>query len=181
MSPLQECRRCVMNSSDPLIEFDENGFCNHCTDALSRRPNMVFTGEVGHDRTLRKAEEIRARNRSKEFDAVIGLSGGVDSSYAAIAASQAGLRLLAVHCDTGWNSEEAVHNIQSLVDRLGIHLETVVVNWESMRNAQAAFFRASPRAPRVAPPAATPTNDCAGTRARRPQSRGGARSARVPC
>ncbi len=143
MTAVQTCRRCVMDSSDPLIDFDEEGYCNHCTEALARYQSQVFTGEAGRERMKRRVEAIRGRNAKREFDAVIGLSGGVDSSYAAIQASQAGLRLLAVHCDTGWNSEEAVHNIRSLVDRLDIHLETVVVNWESMRNVQAAFFRAS--------------------------------------
>lgn len=143
MSTVQTCRRCVMDSSDSLIEFDEDGCCNHCTNALAQYPNVVFPGDAGRERMKQRVEAIRGRNGKKEFDAVIGLSGGVDSSYAAIQASQAGLRLLAVHCDTGWNSEQAVHNIRSLVDKLGMHLETVVVDWASMRDAQAAFFRAS--------------------------------------
>ncbi len=143
MSMFRECRRCVMDSSDPLIVFDEEGRCNHCSNALGQYSEVVFSGQAGRVRMKQRVEGIRKRNRRKEFDAIIGLSGGVDSSYAAIQAARAGLRLLAVHCDTGWNSEEAVHNIRALVDKLGIHLETVVVDWESMRDLQAAFFRAS--------------------------------------
>jgi N-acetyl sugar amidotransferase len=143
MSIYRECCRCVMDSSDPLIIFDAEGRCNHCSNALGQYHEVVFSGQTGRLRMEQRIEGIRKRNRRREFDAVIGLSGGVDSSCAAVQAARAGLRLLAVHCDTGWNSEQAVHNIRALVDKLGIHLETVVVDWESMRDLQAAFFRAS--------------------------------------
>jgi len=137
------CRRCVMDQSDPDIAFDDNGYCHHCNEALRQKPR-TFRGGVEEERRMESTVvEIKQRNRLADFDAIIGLSGGVDSSYAAVLAHRAGLRLLAVHCDTGWNSEEAVHNIQALVNQLGIDLETVVIDWEAMRDLQAAFFRAS--------------------------------------
>ena len=137
------CARCVMDSSDCDISFNDEGYCNHCVDALSVRDSFVNKGEKGIKNLEQKIGEIKKRNKNKEFDALIGLSGGVDSSYAAILAHKAGLRLLAVHCDTGWNSEQATHNIHSLVNSLGIDLETVVVDWESISDLQSAFFRAS--------------------------------------
>jgi len=106
-------------------------------------PNVIREGEIGWLHMKEMIAAIRERNRHREYDAVIGLSGGVDSSFAAVVAYNAGLRLMAVHCDTGWNSEEATHNIHSLVNKLDIDLETVVIDWESMRDLQAAFFRAS--------------------------------------
>ena len=79
----------------------------------------------------------------EEYDAVMGVSGGVDSSYAALIAKEEGLRILAVHCDSGWNSEGAVHNIEKLVKTLGVDLVTVVLDWEEVRDLQVAFFKAS--------------------------------------
>ena len=132
-----------MDDSAEEFELLESGGCNFCSAAKSRYSSIV---REGHEGGLRMAEQIRflkETGKGKEYDAVIGLSGGVDSSYAALLASRQGLRLLAVHCDAGWNSEIAVGNIKSICSRLNIHLVTVVVNWEEMRDAQAAFFRAS--------------------------------------
>ena len=138
-----ECCRCVMDQSDPALQLDANGHCQHCTDALRQMPISMHGGREGEQQMEASVEAIRRRNRRQDFDAVIGLSGGVDSSWAAVLAHRAGLRLLAVHCDTGWNSEAAVHNIHALVNQLGLDLETVVIDWEAMRDLQAAFFRAS--------------------------------------
>jgi len=132
-----------MDTSDPLITFDDDGYCNHCVTALSEMPDVIRPGESGRAHMEEMVSAIRQRNRHRDYDAVVGLSGGVDSSFAVVVAYNAGLRLLAVHCDTGWNSEEASHNIHSLVNTLGIDLETVVIDWDSMRDLQAAFFRAS--------------------------------------
>lgn len=132
-----------MDSSDCDISFNDEGYCNHCVNAISVRDSFVNKGEKGIKNLEQKVSEIKKRNKNKEFDALIGLSGGVDSTYAAILAKDAGLRLLAVHCDTGWNSEQATHNIHSLVNTLGIDLETVVIDWESISDLQSAFFRAS--------------------------------------
>lgn len=143
MAGYQECKRCVMDTSDPHITMDDDGHCNHCITALEKMPDVMRRGEAGRMHMKEMVAAIRQRNKHRDYDAVIGLSGGVDSSFAVIVAHNAGLRLLAVHCDTGWNSEEATHNIHSLVNTLGIDLETVVIDWESMRDLQAAFFWAS--------------------------------------
>ncbi|HGH6027430.1 TPA: N-acetyl sugar amidotransferase [Vibrio mimicus] len=142
-SVYQRCTRCVMDTTDPEITFDENGFCNHCNYAFNNFNTHVLSGVAGKRRISSKVSEIKARNKRKKYDVIMGLSGGVDSSYAVSLAHSLGLRILAVHCDTGWNSEEATHNVHSLVNKLGIDLHTEVINWETMRELQAAFFKAS--------------------------------------
>lgn len=143
--PYQICTRCVMDTSDPDITFDEQGICSHCRsyDAMVR--NTVDRAARGE----RKAEldavvaRIRQAGQGHDYDCIMGLSGGVDSSYVAYTAKKLGLRPLAVHFDSGWNSELAVSNIENIVKRLGIDLHTHVVDWEEMRDLQLAFFRAS--------------------------------------
>lgn len=141
MSSPQVCARCVMDTSDPDVTFDADGVCNHCrswaeaaarVEALQRSAPL----EVICDR-------IREAGRGHEYDAVIGVSGGVDSSYAALLAHRHGVRLLATHLDNGWNSELAVQNVQRLTSSLDIDLVTHVVDWEEFRDIQRAMFRAS--------------------------------------
>lgn len=141
----QVCNRCVMDTSDPEISFDSNGVCSHC----QRYDRMVRDIVASADRGERQVEleaivsQIKERGRSKEYDCIMGLSGGVDSSYVAYTARRLGLRPLAVHFDSGWNSELAVNNIENIVKKLGIDLHTHVVDWEEMRDLQLAFFKAS--------------------------------------
>lgn len=136
------CNVCVMDTTAKEITFDEKGQCNFCKDAdqLLKANNQRL--QAGNQ-LEKKIAEIKTRNKNKPYDAIIGLSGGVDSAYAAHIASTHGLRLLAVHCDTGWNSDEAVSNIHSIINKLKIDLETYVVPWEIMRDLQVAFFKAS--------------------------------------
>jgi len=143
MRAYQECNLCVMDTSDSEIIFDEEGNCNHCVNALKDFNIHVHTGAEGQNRIKQKVNEIKKRNKDKKYDVIMGLSGGVDSTYAVVLAHKLGLRILAVHCDTGWNSEEATHNVHSLVNQLGIDLHTEVINWETMKHLQAAFFKAS--------------------------------------
>lgn len=143
--PYQICTRCVMDTTDPDITFDEHGVCSHCL----RYDRMVRDIVARADRGEREGElaEIVARikdeGRKGEYDCIMGLSGGVDSSYVAYQAKRLGLRPLAVHFDSGWNSELAVNNIENIVKKLGIDLHTHVVDWEEMRDLQLAFFKAS--------------------------------------
>jgi len=132
-----------MDTSDPDIQFDVLGHCSHCSDALKEFDTHVHTGTLGQERITKHISEIKSRNKHKRYDVVMGISGGVDSSYSLVLAHKLGLRILAVHCDTGWNSEEAVHNVHAIVDKLNIDLHTEVVNWNTMRDLQAAFFKAS--------------------------------------
>lgn len=139
------CTRCVMDTTDPSITFDQKGLCNHC----QRYDSMVSDVVARADRGERQSEleiiaaEIKAQGRNSDYDCIMGLSGGVDSSYVAYTAKRLGLRPLAVHFDSGWNSELAVSNIESIVKTLGIDLHTHVVDWEEMRDLQLAFFKAS--------------------------------------
>lgn len=140
--PYQICVRCIMDTSDPEIVFDEKGVCNHC----KRYPEHIARLGSPADRA-RKLDEIvtalKKAGRGRDYDCIMGLSGGVDSSYLAhFAVRELGLRPLVVHVDSGWNSELAVSNIESICNGLNIDLHTLVIDWEEMRDLQLAYFRA---------------------------------------
>jgi N-acetyl sugar amidotransferase len=137
------CVRCVMDTSDREIRFDERGVCNHCHayDALAARE--IRTGPAGKEALLRIVDGIRAHGQGKQYDCVMGISGGVDSTYLAYIAKQLGLRPLAVHLDNGWDSELAVSNIEKVLRTLSIDLYTEVLDWEEFRDLQLAFLKAS--------------------------------------
>ena len=136
------CSQCVMNTSDPNIIFDENGICDHCHDFENYvKPNW-HTDERGRQELLKTVEKIKADGKGKDFDCLLGISGGVDSSYMLhLAVKEFGLRPLVFHVDGGWNSELAVHNINVMIDKLGLDLYTEVINWEEMKDFQLAFFK----------------------------------------
>ncbi len=135
----QRCTRCIMDTTDPAISFDVNGVCNHCIRVDQWK--LQWNPE-GNPKALEQLmETIKKDGRGKEYDMIMGLSGGVDSSYVAKLAKDFGLRALVVHCDTGWNSELAVKNIENIVSKCGFDLVTHVVDWETMRNLQHAFFK----------------------------------------
>lgn len=136
------CSRCVMNTSDPEISFDEYGVCNHCTDFDRVALQQWFPNEEGGCRWERIAGEIKTAGSRGEYDCILGLSGGVDSSYLALKAKEWGLRPLVVHVDAGWNSELAVANIENIVKHCGYDLHTHVVDWEEMRDLHLAYLRA---------------------------------------
>lgn len=142
--PYQVCGRCIMDSSDPGISFDDQGICSHCHHFEGVIRKDWHTGKAGRERLETTIREIKKKSSSRSYDCVLGLSGGIDSSYLAwVAKQELNLRLLAVHVDGGWNSELAVRNIEGIVKRLDIELHTLVVNWEEMRDLQRAFLRAS--------------------------------------
>ncbi len=131
-----------MDTSDPAIEFDDSGKCNRCSDAERVLALVGDRGGLGAAALEDLAQRVRQDGRGRRYDVVIGLSGGVDSTYVAYLASRVlRLRVLAVHFDNGWNSELAVHNIEQTVQKLGIDLFTHVVDWEEFRDLQLAFFR----------------------------------------
>ena len=133
-----------MDTSEPGITFDEKGNCCHCNKALELAPLSWFPGEAGEKFLYGMADKRREEQKGKDFDCIIGLSGGVDSSYLAyLTKVKLGLRPLVVHVDCGWNSELAVKNIEYVTRQLNIELHTFVVNWEEMKDLQRAFFRAS--------------------------------------
>ncbi|MGD9601764.1 MAG: N-acetyl sugar amidotransferase [Gammaproteobacteria bacterium] len=141
--PYRMCTRCVMDTTDPLIEFDEKGVCNHCHYFENNvKPNW-FPDDEGAVRLQKMLEEVKAYGRNRRYDCIVGVSGGVDSSYLTAKIVEWGLRPLMVHVDAGWNSELAVKNIETLINRLGLDLVTHVVNWEEMKDLQLAFLRSN--------------------------------------
>lgn len=137
------CCSCIMDTSDPDIEFDDNGLCDYCNNYYKNiKPNW-HVDERGRNELIHLAEKIKAEGKGRDFDCIIGLSGGLDSSYAAyVAKVNMGLRPLLFHVDAGWNTDQAVGNIEKLVDGLGLGLYTHVVNWEAVKRMQQAFLRA---------------------------------------
>lgn len=136
------CARCVMDSTDPDIRFDGQGICHYCTEWLERiRTETYVDNPVRNIDTL--VRRIKEAGKGREFDCIIGVSGGVDSTYVAWLVKQHGLRPLAVHLDNGWNSELAVDNIMVALDKLKIDLYTHVIDWAEFRDLQMSFFKAS--------------------------------------
>lgn len=136
------CARCVMDNSDPDIHFDSDGVCNHCIKFEKVAIANWFPNDEGVQRWSEIVKKIKAAGRNKEYDCILGLSGGVDSSYLAIKVHEWGLRPLVVHVDAGWNSELAVANIESIIKHCNYDLHTHVVDWEEMRDLQLAYLRA---------------------------------------
>ena len=136
------CTKCLMDSSDPDISFDDSGVCNHCIKFDQLASQQWFPNEEGRRRWGGIANEIKAAGAGREYDCILGLSGGVDSSYLALKARDWGLRPLVVHVDAGWNSELAVANIEQIVKHCGYDLHTHVVDWEEMRDLHLAYLRA---------------------------------------
>jgi N-acetyl sugar amidotransferase len=131
-----------MDTSDPSIVFDARGWCDYCNNFKSTvLPN--WHNDQKSDKKLKLlAEKIRDEAKGKDFDCILGLSGGLDSSYAAyIVKEKMGLRPLLFHVDAGWDTDQAVSNIEKLVDGLGLDLYTEVVNWEEMKDLQVSFLR----------------------------------------
>ncbi len=138
------CTRCVMDTTDPLIMFEEKGVCNHCTSALKKLETITFKSEAERQKALDKiVNKIKDSGKGNKYDCIIGLSGGVDSSYLAYVVKNLGLRPLAIHVDNGWNSELAVKNIENIVRKLDIDLYTHVIDWEVFKALQLAFLKAS--------------------------------------
>ena len=137
------CTKSVMDTSDSKIIFDENGVCDHWLNFEQNiKPNWN-TGEGGHAELMLVAEKIKQEGAGKDYDCIIGLSGGLDSSYTAYVAKEImGIRPLLFHVDAGWNTDQAVGNIEKLVNGLGEELYTEVINWKEMQDLQVAFLKA---------------------------------------
>jgi N-acetyl sugar amidotransferase len=136
------CVRCVMDTSDRDITFDSAGVCNHCRDAEAAIAAVRLSPEESQRRLTEAANMVKATRGNKAYDSVVGLSGGVDSSYTAWLATQLGLKPLAVHFDNGWNSEAAVSNIRGVAESCGLDLVTLVIDWPEFRDLQRAFIKA---------------------------------------
>lgn len=139
--PYQICTRCCMDTTDHEIVFDADGVCNHCHYFENQLKHYWFPDERGKPLLEKMVKEVQEFGKGKPYDSIIGLSGGVDSSYLACKVKEWGLRPLAVHVDGGWNSELAVKNIEQIISKTGLDLVTHVVDWEEMRDLQLAFLR----------------------------------------
>ena len=135
-----QCSRCLMDTTAKGIEFDEQGVCNYCRDfeklllqGPKQRINLSLEALV---------EQIKNDGKGKPYDCIVGVSGGVDSSYTLVKVKELGLRPLAVHMDNGWDSELAANNIKNLVEGLGVDLYTHVIDWDEYRELMQAFFDA---------------------------------------
>jgi N-acetyl sugar amidotransferase len=137
------CARCLMDTTDPDISFDADGVCNHCHRYPELARTRLFTGETASRQLESLVARIKADGRGKPYDCIIGVSGGVDSTYVAYLVRRLGLRPLAVHLDNGWNSELAVKNIERTLKKLDIDLTTHVIDWEEFRDLQLSFLKAS--------------------------------------
>lgn len=138
----QICTNCVMDTSDSRITFNVKGVCDHCNDFYKNLLPNWHTNHKGKEQLQNIVNKIKREGEGKEFDCILGMSGGVDSSYMLhLAVKEFGLRPLVFHVDGGWNSELAVNNIQVMIDKLGLDLYTEVINWEEMRDFQLACFK----------------------------------------
>lgn len=138
----QICCNCIMDTSDPRISFDAQGWCDYCNNFHSQIKPSWNTEKEGESALKLIADQIKKEGEGKDFDCIIGLSGGLDSSYVAyIAKEKMGLRPLLLHVDAGWNTDQAVGNIEKLVDGLGLDLYTEVINWAEMKDLQLAFLK----------------------------------------
>lgn len=143
MTPInQVCSRCVMDNTDLDIVFDSDGVCNYC---LNFDAEILPSWNHGMEKEVelaRLAERIKKAGQGKDFDCIIGLSGGLDSSYTAFVATRVmGLKPLLFHVDAGWNTDRAVGNIQKLVESLDLDLFTDVINWDEMKDLQLSFLK----------------------------------------
>lgn len=141
MTQAQTCTRCVMDTSAANISFDAQGQCNYCSDFLHRLKQTGLVASQAERESFLQC--VRRDGKGKDYDCIIGLSGGVDSSYALYLAVKNGLRPLVVHLDNGWNSELAVDNISNLVRLLNVDLYTHVIDWGENRDLQLSFFKAN--------------------------------------
>lgn len=142
MKKYKICNRCVMDTSDPNISFDDNGQCDYCSNFDKNILPNWNAKNSGLSKLLEMSESIKKDSKGSDFDCIIGLSGGLDSSYAAyIAKEKMGLRPLLFHVDAGWNTDQAVGNIEKLIEGLGLDLYTEVINWEEMKDLQLSFLK----------------------------------------
>ena len=131
-----------MDTSDSALQFDKRGWCQYCCNFYENILPNWHPDERGLKEIMPVIEKIKVEGKGRDHDCIIGISGGLDSSYVTyVAKEKFGLRPLMFHCDTGWNSDLGVSNIEKIIHGLGLDLVTEVVNWEEMKDLQRAFFR----------------------------------------
>ena len=140
----KQCSISVMdNIADPDISFDAEGICNYYYEYRQAEKSLVKKGEDGKREVARMLDEMKKDGSGKKYDCILGVSGGVDSTYLAWWAKQNGLRVLCVHFDNGWNSELSVKNIENVVAKCGFDLYTYVIDWEEFKDIQLSYFKSN--------------------------------------
>jgi len=144
LADFKECIRCIMNSSvDSSITFNEEGLCSHCQKFDLQSDKRLYKGTIAKHKLKSLVNNIKSSGRNRKYDCLIGVSGGVDSTFVAYLVKKLGLRPLAIHFDNGWNSELAVKNIELVLKNLDIDLYTYVVNWNEFKDLQISFLKSS--------------------------------------
>ena len=139
----QQCKRCVMDTTDSAIEFDRNGYCNHCTGYFEKTAVVAYQEDENKKKLASLVEKMKISGRNSKYDCLLGISGGIDSCYAACIIKKLGLRALIVHLDNGWDSDTSVKNIKHTIDKIGFDYESYVLNWEDFKDLQLSFLKAS--------------------------------------
>jgi N-acetyl sugar amidotransferase len=141
---IEICSQCVMdNIGNSQISFDESGVCNYCYEYREKEKIRIIPNQFREKELEKLIKKIKSVNKESEYNCLIGVSGGVDSTITAYYVKKMGLKPLAVHLDNGWNSELAVHNIQKTLEKLDIDLYTYVVDWDEFKDLQLSFLKAS--------------------------------------
>ncbi len=142
MSSQKICSNCVMDTTDRKITFNNEGMCDHCQTFYTDIKPKWDTGEKGNNKLIRIVDQIKKEGKNRDFDCIMGMSGGIDSSYLLYMMKEKyDLRPLVFHVDAGWNSQIAVNNIERMVDGLGLDLYTEVIDWEEMKDLQLSYFK----------------------------------------
>ncbi len=143
MRKYERCDRCIMDTSDPDITFNENGFCNHCEEYFTKEKRFVLKGEEGRKKLEKIVEMIKEEEKEKKYDCVLGVSGGTDSSYVAYLAKKFGLRVLLLNLNNGYDTEIAQKNIKNIVNKTGFDIYNYKVDWQEFRDLQLSYLNAS--------------------------------------
>ncbi len=143
-SNYKQCTRCLLDTTSTAITFDQNGVCNYCHDFDRQMKKFITIDPAIRKKNLDEiVNYVKKVGKNNKYDCILGLSGGVDSTYMAYLANELGLRPMAVHFDNGWNSELAVKNIENIVSKLNLDLNTYVINWHEFKEIQLAYLKAS--------------------------------------
>lgn len=137
------CKRCAMDSTIPGVTFDERGYCSECEKYFSKLKHAPFYEGNGETKLKELIKEIKVKGEKNKYDCIVGLSGGIDSSYVLHLVVKNGLRPLVVHLDNGWNAEISENNIKKMVKKLGVEMKSFVVDWNEFKELQKSFLYAS--------------------------------------
>lgn len=139
----KQCKRCLLDTSVPSINFDEKGVCNFCHSHDKLLDYYIQDELIRKEKYDLLIRDIKQSGRGKKYDCIVGISGGTDSTFTLLKAVEAGLKPLAVYFDNGWGSDIAVQNIKNATKKLNVDLYTYVVDWEEFKEIQKSFLRAS--------------------------------------